>query len=176
MKKHLLIPFSILLLIILLTFFYLLLIDRNPLELPSNLINKEVPDFETKDLLKKENFISSEEFGNEIILVNFFATWCKPCRDEHVYIKRFSSDKNIKVIGINYKDNPQKAIQWLKNLGNPYSKIPLDKNGRIAIDWGVYGIPETFVINSEGIIKYRHVGPINDEIYIKINKIINKIK
>jgi len=160
MKKHLLIPFSILLLIILLTFFYLLLIDRNPLELPSNLINKKVPDFESKDLLKKENFISSEEFGNEIILVNFFATWCKPCRDEHNFIKRFADEKRVRIIGINYKDNSDKTIEWLKNLGNPYSNVPIDKDGRIAIDWGVYGIPETFVVNSEGIIKYRHVGPV----------------
>ena len=174
-KKLFLIP-SAIFFIVLLTFFYLLIIDRDPLSLPSNLLNKKTPNFVTESLLKENKFISSDEFGGEIILVNFFATWCKPCRDEHVYIKRFSSEKNIKVIGINYKDNPQKTIQWLKNLGNPYSKIPLDKNGRIAIDWGVYGIPETFVINSEGIIKYRHVGPINDEIYIKINKIINKIK
>ena len=174
MKKHLLIPFSILLLIILLTFFYLLLIDRNPLELPSNLINKEVPDFETKDLLKKENFISSEEFGNEIILVNFFATWCKPCRDEHNFIKRFADEKRIRIIGINYKDNSDKTIEWLKNLGNPYSNVPIDKDGRIAIDWGVYGIPETFIVNSKGIIKYRHIGPITKKIYKKINLIINQ--
>tara|TARA_B100000029_G_C17464219_1_gene919643 strand:+ start:95 stop:625 length:531 start_codon:yes stop_codon:yes gene_type:complete len=176
MKKHLLIPFSILLLIILLTFFYLLLIDRNPLELPSNLINKKVPDFESKDLLKKENFISSEEFGNEIILVNFFATWCKPCRDEHNFIKRFADEKRVRIIGINYKDNSDKTIEWLKNLGNPYSNVPIDKDGRIAIDWGVYGIPETFVVNSEGIIKYRHVGPVTKKIYEKVNLLIKEIK
>ena len=176
MKKHLLIPFSILLLIILLTFFYLLLIDRNPLELPSNLINKEVPDFETKSLLKNENFISSEEFGNEIILVNFFATWCKPCRDEHIFIKRFSKEKGIRIIGINYKDKFSNTTKWLNDLGNPYSDIPLDKNGRIAIDWGVYGIPETFVVNSKGIIKYRHVGPITKKVYKKISLLIEEIE
>ena len=176
MKKHLLIPFSLLLLIILLTFFYLLLIDRNPLELPSNLINKEVPNFETNDLLKNENFISSEEFGNEIILVNFFATWCKPCRDEHNFIQRFADEKRVRIIGINYKDNSDKTIEWLKNLGNPYSNVPIDKDGRIAIDWGVYGIPETFVVNSEGIIKYRHVGQITKKVYEKINLLIKEIK
>ena len=176
MKKHLLIPFSLLLLIILLTFFYLLLIDRNPLELPSNLINKEVPNFKTNDLLKNENFISSEEFGNEIILVNFFATWCKPCRDEHNFIQRFADEKRVRIIGINYKDNSDKTIEWLKNLGNPYSNVPIDKDGRIAIDWGVYGIPETFVVNSEGIIKYRHVGQITKKVYKKINLLIKEIK
>ena len=107
-------------LLILSTFFYLLIIERNPSELPSNLLDKNVPNFKTKSLLKNENFVSSKEFGNEIMLVNFFATWCKPCRDEHIFIKRFSNEKEIKVIGINYKDNTQKAIGWLKELGNPF--------------------------------------------------------
>ena len=176
MKKKLLIIPSILFLLIVLTFFYLLIIERNPSEIPSNLLDKNVPKFETESLLKKERFISSKEFGNEIILVNFFATWCLPCRDEHIYIKRFSNEKGIRVIGINYKDNSKKTIQWLKNLGNPYSDVPIDKNGRIAIDWGVYGIPETFIVNSKGIIKYRHVGPITKKTYKKINLLIKKIE
>ena len=174
MKKQLLILPSLFFLFFLIIFFYLLIIDRNPSELPSTLLDKNVPKFETKYLLKDEKFISSKEFGNEILLVNFFATWCKPCRDEHIYIKRFSNEKEIKVIGINYKDNPKKAIQWLKELGNPYADIAVDKSGRIAIDWGVYGIPETFIVNSKGIIKYRHVGPVTKKIYKKINLIINE--
>ena len=176
MKKQLFIIPFILFLLILLTFFYLLAIERNPSELPSNLLDKNVPKFEAESLLKNEKFISSKEFGNEIMLVNFFATWCKPCREEHIFIKRFSNEKEIKVVGINYKDNPKKAIQWLKNLGNPYSDVPIDKNGRIAIDWGVYGIPETFIVNSKGIIKYRHVGPITKKIYKKINLLIKEIE
>ena len=176
MKKKLVIIPSFLFLLILLTFFYLLIIERNPSEIPSNLLDKSVPKFETESLLKKERFISSKEFGNEIMLVNFFATWCLPCRDEHIYIKRFSDEKEIRVIGINYKDNPKKAIQWLKDLGNPYSNVPIDKYGRIAIDWGVYGIPETFIINSKGIIKYRHVGPITKKMYRKINLLIKEIE
>ena len=174
MKKKLLILPSILFLSILLIFFYLLLIDRNPSEIPSALLGKNVPKFETDSLLKDEKFISYEKFKNEIILVNFFATWCKPCRDEHVYIKRFSDKKKVKIIGINYKDNPKKTINWLKKLGNPYTDIALDKNGKIAIDWGVYGIPETFLVSSNGIIKYRHVGPITKKIYNEINLLINK--
>ena len=176
MKKQLLIIPSIFFLLILLIFFYLLIIDRNPSELPSTLLNKKVPKFETENLLKSNSFVSSKEFGNEIILVNFFATWCKPCRDEHSFIKLFSNQEGIKVIGINYKDNTQKAIGWLKELGNPYSHVAVDKKGRIAIDWGVYGIPETFIINSKGIIKYRHVGPVTKKIYKKINLIISEIK
>ena len=174
MKKKLLIIPSIVFLSILLTFFYLLIIGRNPSEIPSNLLDKSIPKFETESLLRKEMFISSKEFGNEIMLVNFFATWCKPCREEHIFIKRFSNEKEIKVIGINYKDNPKKAIQWLKELGNPYTDVAVDKSGRIAIDWGVYGIPETFIVNSKGIIRYRHVGPITKKIYKKINLIINE--
>ena len=175
MKKQLLILPFIFFLLILLTFFYLLIIERDPSELPSNLLNKNVPKFETDSLLKNERFSSTKEFENEIILVNFFATWCKPCRDEHIYIKRFSNEKGIRIIGINYKDDSKKAIQWLKDLGNPYSDVPIDKNGRIAIDWGVYGIPETFVVDQKAIIKYRHIGPVTKKIYKEINLIINEI-
>ena len=175
MKKQLLILPSLFFLFFLIIFFYLLIIDRNPSELPSTLLDKNVPKFETESLLKDEKFISSKEFGNEVLLVNFFATWCKPCRDEHIYIKRFSNEKEIKVIGINYKDNPKKAIQWLKELGNPYTDVAVDKSGRIAIDWGVYGIPETFIVNSKGIIKYRHVGPVTKKIYKKINLLIKEM-
>ena len=176
MKKQLLILPSIFFLLILLILFYLLIIDRNPSELPSTLLNKNVPKFETGSLLKEKKFVSSDVFGKKIKLVNFFATWCKPCRDEHNYIKRFSNQERIEVIGINYKDNNQKTIAWLKELGNPYSNIAVDKNGRIAIDWGVYGIPKTFVVNSKGIIKYRHVGPITKKVYKKINLIISETK
>ncbi len=166
----------ILFFIILFIFFYLLIIDRNPAKVPSALLNKNVPIFVTKTLVKNEKFSSSKEFGDQVTLVNFFATWCKPCKDEHAFIMRFSSEKNIKIVGINYKDNPKKTIEWLKKLGNPYSNVALDKNGKIAIDWGVYGIPETFIINSRGIIKYRHVGAITPKIYKKINLIIKEIE
>tara|TARA_B100000029_G_scaffold271208_1_gene266338 strand:+ start:3666 stop:4202 length:537 start_codon:yes stop_codon:yes gene_type:complete len=175
MKKQILIIPTLIFLFIFIIFFYLLLIDRNPTEIPSNLLNKNVPEFEAESLIKKKNFISSEEFGKEILLVNFFATWCKPCRDEHIYIKRFSEEKNIRIIGVNYKDDNKKTIQWLKNLGNPYSNIPIDKKGRIAIDWGVYGIPETFIVNKKGIIKYRHVGPIDRKTFKKLNSLIEKL-
>lgn len=176
MKKKIVIVPAIIFLFTLSIFFYLLMIERDTSKLPSNLLNKKVPKFETESLLKNEDFISSNEFGDEIILVNFFATWCKPCRDEHIYIKRFSNEKKIKVVGINYKDDSEKAISWLKNLGNPYSSIAKDKRGKIAIDWGVYGIPETFIINSDGVIKYRHVGPITEKVYNKINLLIKEIK
>ena len=174
-KKILLLPLGLFLLI-LLTFAYLLVIDRNPQAIPSNLINKKIPNFEANSLFKEEKFIFSQELKSEIVLINFFATWCKPCRDEHLYIKKFSEQKKIRVIGINYKDDPEKTIKWLNDLGNPYSDVLLDKKGQIAIDWGVYGIPETFVVNSNGIIKYRQAGPITKKIYRKINSLIKEIK
>ena len=174
-KKILLLPLGLFLLI-LLTFAYLLVIDRNPQAIPSNLINKKIPNFEASSLFKDEKFIFSQELKPEIVLINFFATWCKPCRDEHSYIKKFSEQKKIRVIGINYKDDPEKTIKWLNDLGNPYSDVLLDKKGQIAIDWGVYGIPETFVVNSNGIIKYRQAGPITKKIYRKINSLIKEIK
>ena len=173
MKKQLFKIPLVFFLFILSIFLYLLVIDRNPSEIPSNLLNKDAPKFETKSLLNSEKFFSDKEFGNEPIIVNFFATWCKPCRDEHVYIKSFANE--VKVIGINYKDDPEKAILWLEEFGNPYSNVAIDKRGKIAIDWGVYGIPETFLINSNGIIHYRHVGPITQSIYKKISLMIANI-
>ena len=165
MKKNILILPVILFFLILLAFFYLLIIDRNPSELPSVLINKKVPAFEAKSLLENKAFVSPNEFRNEITLVNFFATWCKPCLDEHPYLKKLSNERRLKIIGINYKDDSKRAIKWLKKLGNPYSNVLLDPNARLGIDWGVYGLPETFIVNSNGVIKYRLVGPITKKNY-----------
>ena len=153
--------------------FYLLIIDRDPFELPSVLINKKVPEFKANLLFENKTFVSSNEFGNETIIVNFFSTWCKPCLDEHSYISRLSNERGLKIIGINYKDNSNKAIEWLQKLGNPYSDVLVDTNARIGIEWGVYGIPETFIVNSNSIIKYRLAGPITKKNY---NAFVLKVK
>jgi len=174
-KKIFLFPFLVFSLILFI-FFYLLLIERDPSDIPSNLIDKSIPQFKSKSLIKDSEYVSQENFKNKITLVNFFASWCKPCRDEHKYIQLLANNKNIQVIGINYKDNRKKATGWLNEVGNPYLYIATDKRGSIAIDWGVYGIPETFIVNSQGIIKYRHVGPITKKIYKKINFILNETK
>ena len=121
-----------------------------------------------------KSFLSTKEFSNEIILVNFFASWCVPCRVEHAFMQSLSNE-GIKIIGINYKDDPQQAIQWLEELGNPYSNVAIDSNGRIAIDWGVYGIPETFIVNTDNIIQYRHVGPLRKKNYNKFHSKILEI-
>ena len=171
-KKILIFPF-IAFLFILIVFFYLLVIERDPSELPSVLIDKKIPTFEAETLLNKKTFISKNEFGTETTLVNFFATWCGPCREEHVYLQRLSDEKGLKIIGVNYKDNPNKTVKWLEELGNPYSDVIVDSKGHIGIDWGVYGIPETYIVNSKGIIKYRLVGSITKKNY---NAFYSKIK
>ena len=158
---------------IILIFFSLLFYKSEPSKLPSALINKKVPSFKTLSLLDNQEFLSDIEFNNNLTLVNFFATWCIPCKAEHKYLERFAINDDLKIIGINYKDNPKKALDWLTKLGNPYSKIATDQEGNIAIDWGVYGIPETFIVNNKNVIKYRLVGPITDK---NINKFYNEIK
>ena len=159
---------------IIIAFFYLLIIKRDPSELPSVLIDQKVPLFETTSLLNDEPFIFEKELGKETILVNFFASWCIPCKLEHPYIDQLSKEKNIKIIGVNYKDNSLKAIQWLNELGNPYSKVAVDLNGLVGINWGVYGIPETFIVNKNNIIKYRLAGPITKETYNDFYKLIKE--
>ena len=163
-KKFLIIP-PIVFFFVMIVFFYFLIIERDPSELPSVLINQKAPTFETNSLLDNKIITSKEEFGKEITVVNFFATWCLPCRTEHIYINRLSKEKGIKVIGINFKDDPEQAIKWLEELGNPYTVVGIDADGSIGMNWGVYGLPETFIVNTDKIIKYRQVGPITKKIY-----------
>ena len=172
MRKKLIIFPLLLFSIIFFIFLYLLIIERDSSEIPSVLINKKAPIFIAETLIDKKIFISKKEFIGKTTLVNFFATWCGPCREEHAYLKKLSNEKKLKIIGINYKDNPKKTMVWLGELGNPYSHIISDNNGRLGIDWGVRGIPETFIVNSKGIIKYKLVGPITkkkyDAFYLKV--------
>ena len=168
-------PISIFFLIVLI-FFYLLISKNDPSKLPSVLLNKEAPKFEAYSLVNKKKFLFDKEFSEELIIVNFFASWCIPCKTEHNFIKELSNKKNLKVIGINYKDNENDALEWLNQLGNPYSKIAKDMKGEIAIDWGVYGIPETFIIYKK-YIKYRLAGPITKKNFnafeLELNKYYN---
>ena len=176
MKKGFLILLSVLSIFVLSTFFYLLILDRNSSDVPSALIGKKVPSFEKEMLFNKKNFRSPEAFQEKVSIVNFFATWCAPCRIEHPLLIELRKNQKMQIIGINYKDDLKKTKQWLNEEGNPYHNIVIDNDGMLAIDWGAYGIPETFIVNSKGIIKYRHVGPITKKIYKKINLIINEIE
>ena len=167
MQKNLFIFPLIMFFFIILVFSYFLIIKRDPSELPSALINKKAPMFKAASLCDDETILANEIFGEETIIVNFFATWCIRCRAEHSFIEKLSKDKNIKVIGINYKDDSQKTITWLKELGNPYTIIAVDMNGSIGLNWGVYGLPETFIVNKNSVITYRQVGPLTKKIYSK---------
>ena len=118
-----------------------------------------------EDLLKLEN---------KITLVNFWASWCPPCRVEHPQLEKISLVHDINLFGINYKDKEKAAINFLNTFGNPYKKLGADALGRNALEWGVYGVPETFIINGAGKIVFRHAGPITKDIYEKkIRKLLN---
>ena len=136
----------------------------NPSELPSALIGKPVPEFTLPPLplpgADARPGLSSADLKGAPSLVNMFASWCIPCKAEHPFIQRLAESKAIAVYAINYKDKSEDAAAWLKELGNPYERIGADRDGRVAIDWGVYGVPESYIIDSQGIIRYRHVGPI----------------
>lgn len=137
--------------------------------LPSTLIAKPVPRFTLPGLGTEAGLSDADLRAGQISVVNIWASWCGPCRVEHPKLIELAETHRIPVYGINYKDNPEKAQSFLNKLGNPYAKVGVDEKGRAAIDWGVYGVPETFVINGLGEIVYKHVGPIqNDDLETKI--------
>jgi cytochrome c biogenesis protein CcmG/thiol:disulfide interchange protein DsbE len=137
-------------------------LTKDPSILPSALIDKPVPEFSLPPIEggPGKGFSSADLKGNGVSVVNVFASWCVPCRIEHPQITRLAGLKVATLYGLNFKDEPKAALKWLKQLGNPYAAIGADTKGRAAIDWGVYGIPETFIIDNGGVIRYKYVGPI----------------
>ena len=133
----------------------------NPRLVPSPLIGKPAPEFDLPLLIGDGSFSNKDLIGH-VTLVNVWASWCFACRQEHETVK-YLSQKGVRIIGLNYKDEAEAAKNWLKKLGNPYQAIAADKDGRIAIDWGVYGAPETFLIDKEGIIRHKVIGPLSDK-------------
>jgi cytochrome c biogenesis protein CcmG/thiol:disulfide interchange protein DsbE len=134
-------------------------LTRDPSTLPSVLIDRPVPTFELPALEGRADGLTSEDLKGQVSLVNVFASWCVPCRVEHPVLMKLA-ESGVAIYGINYKDPPDQAAAWLAELGDPFEKIGADRNGRVGIEWGVYGVPETFVVDAEGRIRYRHVGPI----------------
>ncbi len=128
--------------------------------LPSALIDKPAPEFDLAGLGDTPGLSTADLKGPGVKVVNIWASWCGPCRVEHPWITALSQEGHT-VYGINYKDTPEGAERFLAELGNPFERIGVDDTGRIGIDWGVYGVPETFVIDGQGRIAYKHVGPIN---------------
>jgi cytochrome c biogenesis protein CcmG/thiol:disulfide interchange protein DsbE len=105
--------------------------------------------------------LSTEDLkGQGLTLVNVFASWCGPCRAEHPILTRMSEQQNLRIVGLNYKDTPENAAAWLEELGNPYARIGADVTGRAGIDWGVTGVPETFIVSNDGIVLHRFPGPV----------------
>jgi cytochrome c biogenesis protein CcmG, thiol:disulfide interchange protein DsbE len=129
--------------------------------LPSPLIDKPAPSFKLPPLADGQPGFSSADLKGHVSLVNTFASWCAPCRQEHPVLNALAQMKRVAIYGIDYKDRRAAAVAWIKELGDPYTRIGAD-NGRIAIDWGVYGVPESFLVDSAGRIRYKHVGPLTD--------------
>lgn len=137
---------------------------RDPNVIPSALIDQPVPAFEAgpiRGLEEIPGLATGDLQSGQVSLVNFFASWCIPCQAEHPLLMDLAASGEVAIQGMNYKNRPEDARPWLARLGNPYERIGADESGRIGIDWGVSGVPETFVIDAEGRIRYRHWGPID---------------
>ena len=131
-------------------------------DLPSALINKPAPTFKLPGISAGDKGLDSGALKGKVTLVNIWASWCPPCHVEHPRHMQLASE-GVPIYGINYKDKPQAAKNFLAKLGNPYKAIGADSTGKVAIDWGVYGYPETFILDAKGHIRYRHVGPIMEQ-------------
>ena len=144
-------------------------------ELPSALLNKKVNDFSIPLLYNNDDFLSNSDLKGDVSVVNFFASWCLPCDVEHENIKKLSSIVNV--YGIAWNDKPEDTKKWLESKGNKYMKVGTDLSGKAAINFGVYGMPETYIINKSGVIVYKYVGPISDDdLANNIIPLINSLK
>ena len=138
---------------------------KDPHTLPSALINKAAPAGTLPPLITSKPGIDANSLTGEVQLVNFFSSWCGPCRTEHPLLMEIAANKSVPLFGVNYKDKPNQAMNWLAELGDPFKRIGKDRDGRAAIDWGVYGVPETYVVDRSGRIQYRHVGPLSRQAF-----------
>lgn len=134
----------------------------DPTEMPSALIDKPVPQFSLPNLEREGELVTEKSLLGEPYLLNVWATWCVTCRVEHPFLLKLAS-QGVKVVGINYKDEDQAALQWLDKLGNPYQLNIVDKDGNLGIDLGVFGAPETYFVDATGIIRYKHVGAVVEQ-------------
>ena len=150
------------------------LTNDDPRRVPSVLLGKPVPDFQLPGLdgltdprVAPNGLSTADLKTGEVTLVNVWASWCGPCRLEHPFLMKLSEDKTVRVVGINYKDQAGNARRFLGSLGNPYSRIGTDAKGTAAVDWGVYGVPETFMVDGDGIIRYKWIGPLTQDAVTK---------
>ena len=170
--KNKILPISIILLFIIIFYIFYKGLEDSKIYTPN--LNKivKIPNFNTKDFYTNETIESSNIFrSNEIYLLNIWSSWCVPCRQEHPLLMNLNLENKLNIIGMNYKDNLKNAENFLKELGNPYKEIFIDLDGTIAIEWGAYGVPESFLIYNNEIIK-KYIGPLNQELIDEINLLI----
>ncbi len=157
--------------------FFAIGLTLNPREVPSPLINKPVPEFALPPVQGRTLGLSSADLNGEVSLVNVFASWCVACRAEHPLLMELKQKGAVPIHGLNYKDKPDDAEKWLAELGDPYTRTGADINGQVGIDWGVYGVPETFVIDRQGRIAYKQIGPLSPAVLEKtILPLIRKLQ
>ena len=136
----------------------------DPHDVPSPLINKPAPAFTLPQLHEPQKTFSPADMKGKVWLLNVWASWCVSCRQEHVYLTEFARNGSMNLMGLNYKDEPAAAMQWLERLGNPYKISISDIDGMAGLDWGVYGVPETFIIDKKGIVRHKQTGPVDPTI------------
>ncbi|KQZ67836.1 MULTISPECIES: DsbE family thiol:disulfide interchange protein [unclassified Lysobacter] len=139
-------------------------LSRNPNReaLPSPLIGKPAPEFSLPVLHEAGRLMRSDQLRGSPYLLNVWGSWCPACRDEHPVLTRFAETKRVRVIGFNWKDEHADALRWLEQYGNPYWMVLTDYDGKVAIDWGIYGAPETFLVDAKGVVRWKHVGPMSE--------------
>lgn len=143
---------------------FLIALQGDPQKIPSPLIGKPAPAFSLPGLFDQTTIISNDSIKGEVVLVNVWASWCTACRQEHQHLINLQRQHKLKLIGLNYKDQATDALAWLEEFENPYAEIAFDLSGKVGIDWGVYGVPETFVLDKHGIIQHKVIGPVDEEI------------
>jgi len=164
--RRLILFIPIILLFIICVFLFIFLAQKHdPLKPPSNLINKNLPDFNMVSLFDDKKFFSKNDLDNKFLLINFFASWCLPCKAEHhLFFEIKQQYPNLFILGINMQDAKEDAIEYLKNNGNPYDYVGIDKKGFIGIEFGVVGLPETFLIDKSNKIIYKYLGPLTKKV------------
>jgi cytochrome c biogenesis protein CcmG/thiol:disulfide interchange protein DsbE len=149
-------------------------LSLTPSEVPSPFIGKPAPAFTLTQMSDPQKSFSPKDMQGKVWLLNVWASWCEGCHDEHPMLVEFSRQNVVPIVGLDYKDQRDKGADMLAQLGNPYNLIAFDGDGRVGIDYGVYGVPETFVIDKQGVIRLKHIGPITPEVLAK--KLLPKIK
>jgi len=139
----------------------------NPREVPSPLVGKPAPPFTLPQLHDQEKTFSPSDMAGRVWLLNVWASWCGGCKEEHPVLMRMAQAREVPIYGMDYKDRRDEALSWLRRQGNPYPLTAVDEAGRIGIDYGVYGVPETYVIDKQGVIRYKQIGPLDDEVVAK---------